>query len=134
MSGLKGSIYQGSCLYPVSASPLCGRCGESALVSMKEPHAARSSLDCHVAVRHRGRSSLHGQNPQWLTVMISLPVVSTNAHTDRAKTRIKPRIRPRRQNLCTRIPAYFDPQKSNTPYDINNNQSGITQRRHGLVG
>ena len=36
---------QGSCLYPVLASPLCGRYGESALVSIKEPHAARYSLD-----------------------------------------------------------------------------------------
>ena len=88
LSGLKGSTYQGSCLYPVLASPRCGRCGESALVSTKEPHAARFSLD----KPPWAYLTYTDKNPR--LVIYSLTVVSTYAHIDREKLGSSPGIGP----------------------------------------
>ena len=88
MSGLKGSTYQGSCLYPVLASPRCSRCGESALVSTKEPHAARFSLD----KPPWAYLTYTDKNPR--LVIYSLTVVSTYAHIDREKLGSSPGIGP----------------------------------------
>ena len=85
---LNGSTYQGSCLYPVLASPRCGRCGESALVSTKEPHAARFSLDKPLWAY----LTYTDKNPR--LVIYSLTVVSTYAHIDREKLGSSPGIGP----------------------------------------